>query len=329
MLEKNKKKMSAAELGSLWMTYHKKTMILRMLEYFIATSDDHKAKDLMSGLWKKLHPKIIEIETMLENDGAAPPVGFSEKDVNMNAPKLYEDGFEIMFSRILKEISMGMYVLHMTISYREDIIKLYKQLTDITQTYYDYFTQYLLEKGFLSQPNYTTMPKTTDYVNDTNYMKGTNFFGHKRTLNTVEFGVLYRSIETNITGMQLMKGFAQCAKDEEVKKYFTKGQELSKEILKETADILLQNNIQPPATPGGTVTSSTVAPFSEKMMMFCNYLLAGYSLGGQGFNAAFILRNDVRVKTGVIAKDVYEYMMEGVKLMMSKGWLEEAPKMDL
>jgi hypothetical protein len=64
-------------------------------------------------------------------------------------------------------------------------------------------------------------------------------------------------------------------------------------------------------------------------MLFCNYLLAGYSIGGQGFNAAFVLRHDVAVKTGVFAKDVYEYMMEGVKLMMSKGWFEEPPKMAL
>ena len=35
----------------------KKTMILRFLEHFIQTSDDQKAKNLMSGLWEKLHLK--------------------------------------------------------------------------------------------------------------------------------------------------------------------------------------------------------------------------------------------------------------------------------
>lgn len=322
-------KMSSTELGSLWTTYHKKTMILRILEYLIEKSDDQKAKDLMLGLLEKLHPKVIEIKTMLENDGAAPPIGFTKEDVNLGAPKLYENGFDIMFCRILKEISMGMYVLHMTTSYREDIIKFYKQLTNISQTYYNQFTQYLIEKDFLPRPNYTTMPNSVDYITDQSYMKGTNFFGHKRILNTVEFGLLYHSIETNIFGMQLMMSFAQCAKDEEVKKYFTTGQELSKGILKETGEILLQNNIQPPATSGGTVTSSTEAPFSEKLMMYCTYLLGGFSLGSQGFSAGFILRNDVMAKTGILAKDLYEYTVEGAKLMMSKGWLEEPPQMDV
>lgn len=322
-------KMSSTELGSLWTTYHKKTMILRILEYFIEKSDDKEAKELMSGLWEKLHPKVIEIKTMLENEGAAVPIGFTKEDVNLKAPELFTNGFDIMFCRILKEISMGMYVLHMTISYRKDIIKFYKQLTEITQSYYEQFTQYLLEKDVLPHPNYTNMPKSIDFINDKQYMNGTNLFGHKRTINTVEFGILYHSFETNITGMQLMKGFAQCAKDEELKKYFTKGSNLSKDILDKTGQILIQNGIQPPATSGGTVTSSSEAPFSAKLMMFCNYLLCGFSLGGQGFSAGFILRNDIIAKTMLFAKDIYAYTLEGAELMIEKGWLEEPPKMDL
>lgn len=234
-----------------------------------------------------------------------------------------------MLSRVLKEISTGLYALHLTISYREDIIHFYQQLTEITETYYNLFTQYLLKKSILPRPNYVTMPKAMDFITDKQYMKGTNILGNRRPLNIVEFGVLYRSFESNIMGMQLLKGFAQCAKDKEVQKYFTKGMELSKEILKEDGDILLQNNIQPPATPGGTVTNSTIAPFSDRLMMFCNYLLGGMNLGGQGFSAALLWRNDLIAKTGVQAKDVFEYTREGVILMMSKGWLEEPPKMDL
>ncbi|MEN1968520.1 DUF3231 family protein [Lentibacillus sp. N15] len=325
----NQPKMSAAELGALWMTYQKKTMILRFLEYFIEKADDQKAKDLMESLWDEINPMVIELRSMLENDGAACPTGFTKEDVNLNTPQLYDNGFDIMFCRILKEISMGMYVLHMTTAYREDIVQFYKQLTSITQAYYHHFTQYLLDNGFLPRPNFTVMPVSTDYITNKDYVKGTNLFGEKRVLNTVEFGILYHTVETNITGMQLMAGFAQTAKDADVRKYFTKGRELSKEIVNETGEILLKNNIQAPATPGGTVTSSTEAPFSNKLMMFCNYQLGGFSMGGQGFSAAFILRNDVTRHTITFAKDIFEYTMEGTKLMMEKGWLEEPPKMDV
>ncbi|MEN1968542.1 DUF3231 family protein [Lentibacillus sp. N15] len=179
-----------------------------MLEYFIEQADDEEAKNLMTGLWEQLHPRAIEIKAMLENEGAAPPEGFTEKDVNLQAPRLWENEFDIMFCRVLKEISTGLYALHLTIAYREDIIKLYEQLTKITVTYYNRFTQYLLEKSVLSRPTYVTMPNSIDFITDKQYMKGTNILGHKRQLNMVEFGILYRAVEGNITGMQLLKGFA-------------------------------------------------------------------------------------------------------------------------
>lgn len=79
----NQPKMSAAELGSLWLTYNKKTLILRMLEYFMEKADDEEAKNLMSGLLEQLHPKVIEMKSMFENEGAACPEGFAKEDVNL------------------------------------------------------------------------------------------------------------------------------------------------------------------------------------------------------------------------------------------------------
>ncbi|CAM4020289.1 DUF3231 family protein [Lederbergia lenta] len=324
-----KPKMSSSELGALWMTYHKKSMILLILEYFIEKSDDQKAKDLMSELRDQLHPKIIEMKTMFENEGAVIPEGFTKRDVNLDAPNLWDNGFDIMFCRILKQISMGMYVLHLTMSYRQDIIKLYRDITEITEIFYGRFTQYLLEENLFTRPPYVNMPETIDYITDIDYTKGSNILGEKRALNTVEFGYMYHTIETNITGMQLLAGFIQTTKDKDVKKYFSKGKELSKEIISETSSILLENNIQPPTTPGGTVTSSTIAPFSDKLMMFCNYLLGGLSLGSGGFSAGFSLRNDLQTHNAIVAKDLFQYQRNGVILMMSKGWLEEPPKMDL
>lgn len=321
--------MSSVELGALWLTYHKKGVILRMLEHFIEKADDPNAKELMSSLWKQLHPKIIEMKTIIENEGAIAPEGFTKEDVNLEAPKLWDNGFDIMFSRVLKEISVGLYALHLPSSYRKDIIKLYRDLTEISDVYYEHFTQYLLENEYLSRPNYITMPNSIDYITDKDYVKGTNIFGHKRSLNVVEFNELYRLIESNISGMKLLDGFIQVSKDEEVKKYFTKGRDFAKEIIGELSDISLKENIQPPAAPGGTVTNSTVAPFSEKLMMYCNYLLSGLSLGAGGFAGGFSLRNDLQAKYAIFGKDLFEYQREGTMLMISKGWYEEPPKMDI
>ncbi|MBN8210417.1 DUF3231 family protein [Bacillus sp. NTK071] len=324
----NKPKMSSTEIGALWMTYQKKTVILRMLEYFIEKSDDKKAKHLMEGLWKKLNPKVKQIEVMFQNEGAAVPIGFTSDDVFKNASKLYDHGFDIMFMRVLKEISMAMYTLHLSMAYREDIVKLYMDLTHLTQTYYNEFTQYLLTLGILPRPTYISAPESVEFITDKKYMKRSSLFGSKRAISTIEFAYLYHSIETNITGMQMITGFAQTAHDEKVRKYFRKGKELSKEIIIETGKILQQEDIQIPATPGGNVTTSQEAPFTDKLMMYCTYLLSNFGIGGQSFGAAFGLRNDLILKSGVFAKDVYEYAREGVELMIANNWMEEPPQMD-
>ncbi|MDQ0270575.1 DUF3231 family protein [Cytobacillus purgationiresistens] len=322
-------KMSSSELSALWMTYQKKTMILRILEHLIETAEDKNAKKLMSSLWKELHPKVLEIKTLMQNEGAVVPVGFTEADVNLSAPRLFENGFDILLCRVLKEISLGLYTLHLTMSYRKDIVKLYQELTQITQKYYNNFTQYSFEKGHLPLPNYINMPKIIDFVTDKNYTKGFGLGGNKRPLNTIEFSYLFHSLQTNAVGLQLITGFAQCAQDKKVQKHMINGKDLCKNIIKKTDEVLIQNDVSSSSVSGASVTVSQASPFSEKLMMYCIYLLSNFGLGGQGFGAGFSMRDDINLIFGLYAKDTYQFIREGLKLMIERGWLEEPPKMDV
>ncbi|MEH7373266.1 DUF3231 family protein [Priestia megaterium] len=248
--------------------------------------------------------------------------------MNLEAPKLYDNGFDIMFVRILKEISMGMYTLNMNMAYQDDVMGIYEGLTSTTQKIYKSSTLYLLEKGILTLPPKVTMPKSSEFIESKNYLNGFNPFNDKRALNDIELGYLHHGIETNNIGMQLITGFAQCAEDKEVKQYFVKGKELAKKQIKVFGDILLESDVQFSATSGSTVTTSKVAPFSQKLMMFCIYLLNGFGIVGSSFGTIFSLRKDLSMKTALIAKDIYFYADEGVKIMIKNGWLEEPPQME-
>ncbi|MBQ4869215.1 DUF3231 family protein [Priestia megaterium] len=325
---KDKNPISASEVGTLWLTYQEKTMILRIIEYFIEKSDDQQAKNIMGGLWQELSYYITKIKKIFQEQGIAIPVGFSQEDVNLEAPKLYDNGFDIMFVRILKEISMGMYTLNMNMAYQDNVMEIYEALTSTTQKIYKSSTLYLLEKGILTLPPKVTMPKSSEFIENKSYLNGFNPFNDKRALNDLELGYLHHGIETNNIGMQLITGFAQCAEDKEVKQYFVKGKELAKKQIKVFGDILLESDVQFSATSGSTVTTSKVAPFSQKLMMFCIYLLNGFGIVGSSFGTIFSLRKDVSMKTALIAKDIYFYADEGVKIMIKNGWLEEPPQME-
>jgi hypothetical protein len=64
--------------------------------------------------------------------------------------------------------------------------------------------------------------------------------GNMRALNTVEMSHLFSIIDTNLTGMQLMAGFAQSAKEKDVRDHFMRGKELARKIIRDMGGVLLQ-----------------------------------------------------------------------------------------
>ncbi|WP_088034643.1 DUF3231 family protein [Evansella clarkii] len=321
---------TSSELGTLWLTYQEKTMILRMLEYFIEKADDDKARNIMTGLYNELDEYVSKIVEIYEQEGAVIPFGYTAEDVNKDAPKLYDNGFDIMLVRLLKEISMGLHALNITMTFREDLNMLFEGLTALTQKYYRISSQYLLEKGLLVRTPYVSMPKSVEFVKDNSYLGGVilNPFNEKRPLNTVEIAHVHKGIESNLIGLQLILGFGQSANDGEVKNYFKEGAEISKSIIKELSEIMIQTNLPVPQAPGGNATRSTTAPFSDKLMMYCISLFCSFSMGSSSLGTAFSLRNDLPAKMGIFMKDIFEYAHDGADIMIKNGWMEEPPQME-
>lgn len=324
----NQKALSSSELATLWMTYQQKTMIQRILEYFIEKADDDEARRILVETHKKVEVYVGRITSMFEDEGCIVPVGFTSEDVNPGVPKLFDHMFDIMFLRQLKAISMGLHTLHINMSYREDLILFYKELTGFTQTVYQNCMDYLSEKDVLPGPPAVTMPKSVEFAQSPNYMAGFNIFSDKRTLNTVEVAYLYFGIESNTLGMQMMTGFAQVANEQEVKKYFIKGKELSKKIVSDYSKVLLQSDIQAPSSPGARATDSTISPFSDKLMMYCTSLFTNFGLGSNALGTAFSLRSDLPVMLASTAKDILSFGHDGGKIMAKNGWMEQPPSME-
>ncbi|RDY72710.1 DUF3231 family protein [Halobacillus trueperi] len=319
-------RLSSSEIGVLWMTYQQKTMILTMLEYFIEQADDPEAKQIMTNLRSTMQPYVGKIESMYRAEDLPVPIGFTKEDVNKGVPKLFDNGFDIMFLRLVEEITMGMHTLNLSMSYRPDVTLLYQELTQITQKCYDDCTQFLLTKGYLPKSPYVAVQKQVEHAKGTNYISMFNPIKGKRALNTVEIAHIHHSIESNVTGMQMIFGFAQSATHQEISNYFHKGGELAKGVVKEMSEVFLQNDLPVPSTAGGNFTTSKIPPFSDKLMMYCVSLFCSFSLGGNSLGTAFSLRNDLPVKLTVFMKDVFEYAHEGAKIMIKHGWMEEPPQ---
>jgi hypothetical protein len=125
---------------------------MRILEYFIEKSDDQQAKNILGGLWQELNFYVLQMEQLFKDQGMVKPVDYTNEDVILEAPKLYDNGFDVMFLRILKEVSMGMYTINMNMAYNDKVMQIFEGLTTVTQKIYKLSTLYLLEKGILTLP---------------------------------------------------------------------------------------------------------------------------------------------------------------------------------
>ncbi|MDD4334766.1 MAG: DUF3231 family protein [Desulfotomaculaceae bacterium] len=319
---------TSSELGTLWMTYQKNALLLRMLDYFVEKENDKDAKDIMSFLYTSNTKLNDEIEQILNNEGAAIPIAFTSNDVHKDAPPLWDNYFDIMFLRVMMKLSLGFYALHLGMAYRSDIVDFYKRCIDVPKKTYDRCTHLLQKKGALARPPYVSMPKEVQFIEQKDYMKGIKLFGNKRSLNTVEIAHIYNVIESNVMGTQLMTGFAQAATESEVTDYFIEGKELAKKIVSNLTQIMQDSDIQTPGTGAGRATDSTAPPFSDKMMMFCSTLLSSFGLGANAIGTSLSLRSDLPMKITEIAMDTYQFASKGGKLMIKRNWLEEPPQME-
>jgi len=94
-----KNRISSSELGILWLTYQEKTLILRVLEYFIEKADDQQAKNIMGGLWQDLNYYVNKIKEIYENDGVVVPIGFQKGTLSLPPQVTMPDSIEFIESR--------------------------------------------------------------------------------------------------------------------------------------------------------------------------------------------------------------------------------------
>jgi hypothetical protein len=318
---------TSSELANLWMAFQEKTMMLRVLEHFIEHSDQ-EGKQLLSSHYNGATKNIEMISNIFQQEGAVIPIGFTESDVNKGVPKLFDFFYDIMYLNLMTKVEMSLYALFTGMSYRKDIEDLFIGMTTESQLMNSQATQFLLEKGVLVRAPFVQMPKQVNFVQDKDYLDGINWFSETRSLNTIEVSLIHHSIETNLVGMQLMIGFAQVAAGKEVQKYLTKGMELSKKIEIDLGEFLRQSYIEPPATHAGKATTSKVAPFSDKLMMYNTNLLAAFGLGSNALGSGFSLRSDLPVKMALNAKDIFTFAQDGGKIMIKNGWMEEPPQIE-
>nr|WP_299833927.1 DUF3231 family protein [uncultured Metabacillus sp.] len=90
---------------------------------------------------------------------------------------------------------------------------------------------------------------------------------------------MFDNIQRNVLGIATLIGFSQVAKSKDVANFMVCGKEIVAKHVEIFSSILREDDLPVPMTWDSEVTTSTVAPFSDKLMMFQTTALISIGMG--------------------------------------------------
>ncbi|RIX52138.1 DUF3231 family protein [Paenibacillus nanensis] len=316
-------KLNAAEQGKLWATYMGNTMSIQVLSYVLNHVEDKEVKEVMQSAFNLSKQIVMTIKDLLQQEQYPLPIGFTEEDVNVSAPRLFADEFYLHYLKYLGKAGSSLYSIAVPLVTRRDVRSLFTQLVDNSVQLLNKTNEVLISKGMLSKPPYIPYPTKAGFIDNKNYMRG--FFGEVRPLQAMEITHLYDIIENNSISKAVLIGFSQVAQSDKVKQYFLRGKDIAYKHYNMCSKLLEQEDLSAPMTLDPLVTTSTTPPFSDKLMMFHKVDMFTMRVRSYANAASLSARHDLLEKYTRMIVDVGKYSEDGANLMIQNRWLEEPP----
>ncbi|MDM5327163.1 DUF3231 family protein [Neobacillus sp. CF12] len=315
---------TAIELGKLWAAYLGNSMSNRILSYFLKNVEDEYVKILLENGYNLTVDFMKTIEKFLTNDKAVIPIGFTEEDVNLGAPRLFEDQFYVHYLKYAAKAGLSLYAIAIPLTLREDIREFFIHCSTCTTILLGQINNVLLEKGYIIKAPTIPVPTKVDFIQKENYLNG--FFGDIRPLHALEITHLYDNIENNITSKALLIGFSQVAKKEKVREYFIKGKEITDKEVQRFQDKMHKDNLPFPSQIDHLVTDSTFSPFSDRIMVFHKVDMFSIKIRSFANSMAVNGRRDIGMMYMKSLTEVSLFVEDGANIMIEHGWMEQPPK---
>jgi hypothetical protein len=316
--------LTASELAALWNTYIADTMSKCVLTHFKETVEDEKIEKVINFALQIAVDHIDTITQLFHKEEIPIPDGFSEKDVNKNAPRLFADVFYLRYLEHMGRTGLSTYALAKAISSRKDIREYFKLWFSQTEQMFDLATDLALEMGIYVRPPYMDYPNEVQYVENNDFLG--KVFGNQRSLLAIEIAHLGTNIEVCHVGQTILMGFSQVALSEELRGFFQRGTEIGKKQIRLFFQILQDSNTSYPSTWDAVITGSLKPPFSDKLMLFQANLLSAIAIADFGTAISGSIRRDIGILYARLMAELGIYAEDGAKHLIKRKWLEKPPQ---
>jgi len=316
-------RLTSAELSSLWMTYLGDTMSICVFKYFLNKVDDTEIRPIIEHAMKISTEHVEIIKKIFSDEGIPIPRGFTDDDVNPDAPRLFQDTLFLTYIKYTAKSGLASYAAILPLTTRKDIREFYSSCLASTTELYNEATSLLLAKGLEVRPPYIPYPTEVKFVKKQSFLAG--WFGEQRPLVGSEIMNLHANIQTNNLGEAISIAFGQVAKSKKVRDYMLRGKEIAKKHIEVFAKYLKAYDLPIPMSWNHEVENKTESPFSEKLMMYQISLMSASSIGNYGMAMSMSRRRDITADFARLSAEVALYAEDGVNIMIENEWMEFPP----
>jgi hypothetical protein len=317
-------KLTSSELSQIWGAYMNDSLSSCMLKYFLNTGEDTEISSLVEFALKLSQSRLHQLTSIFNNEKYPVPHGFTAEDLNTEAPRLYTDIFILNYLNQMGSMGMNAYNIAVSFSARHDIYLFFTEGLREFNELHKKTLDVLLSKGIFVRPPYIATPKEVDFIKKQNFLTG--WLGERRPLTALEIANLHANIQRNSLGIATLTGFSQVAKSKEVGKFISRGIGIASKHVEVFSSIMSEDKIASPMGSDTMVTNSTVAPFSDKLMMFHTTGMIALGIGYYGSSMSTAARRDLALHYTRLTAEIALYSEDGANLMINNGWLEEPPR---
>jgi hypothetical protein len=316
-------KLTAAEVGSLWMQYLSDSLSKCVLRHFIYHVKDEAIEKVLSFALQLSELHLERIKEFFTKEDLPIPEGFTDKDVVIDAPPLFTDTFMITYIHTMSIHGMTRYSGAIGTVLREDVRKYFIQCSSEATDLYNRATEVVLHKGIISKPPTLTNKYTVEYISNQSFLAG--WFGDRRPINAIEIGGTYLNMHKTSVKVVLEMGFRQVTRLKEIEQFMTRAEKLCKKHSTILSKMLTDDNLHAPKTYEDEVTDATVSPFSEKLMMYHIASLLSSAIGYYGEALSMCQRRDLSASYVKMITEMGLLAEDGVEILIDHGWLEQPP----
>jgi hypothetical protein len=326
MNDKAKIHLTAAEMSMIWTQYINDTSSICVNSHFLEKVEDEEVRPVIEFALNGSKKNISFLTDFFIHEQFPVPIGFTDKDVNAGAPKLFSDTYVLVYLRNMSVLGMAAASGALGMVTRPELVDFFKSVLMTAVGLQDLTRELMLKQGTYVRPPSISIPDKVDFAEKQQFLAG--FFGKIRPLTAQEITFLFNNVQTNAIGKTLITGFAQTAKNKEVIDYLHRGKQIAQKHIDIFSNYLKKEDLPAPMTWDTSLTDSTFPAFSDKLMMFHVSAMIAAGLGNYGASMSGSPRRDLAIQYASFIPEIALYAEDGANIMIKHGWLEEPPQTD-